>query len=331
MKNIIAILLSLLCLPAMADCLSSRLHGVNLAGAEFNGSQLPGVIYKNFTYPGTATLDYFRKKGVNLIRLPILWERYQPKAYGALDATNMKQLKTIVAYAKKYDMCIWVDLHNYAKYHSQPLTAYSNPDKLLYDFWQRLHKSLILDERYWAYGLMNEPAAVSRRDWVNIAKSVVSRLRESDVTGLVIVSGGNWSGAHSWFANATEPSNAELLADLTDPLSRLAIDIHQYADSDASGTKTDCMDPSKMKNILFKVQEWAKSQNHRLLLGEFGVAAKEDCLNVLSSMLEQMSQPQWLGWTYWAAGSWWGSYPFSIQPTKDGLDQPQMTVVERYL
>ena len=38
----------------------------------------------------------------------------------------------------------------------------------------------------------------------------------------------------------------------------------------------------------------------------------------------------WQGWTYWAAGAWWGDYPMSIEP-KAGVDREQMGVLARYL
>ena len=34
--------------------------------------------------------------------------------------------------------------------------------------------------------------------------------------------------------------------------------------------------------------------------------------------------------TYWAGGSWWGTYPLSIEPA-NGVDKPQMSVVQNYL
>jgi len=332
MKSVVAILFLILCLPVKADCLSaSRLQGVNLAGAEFNSSKIPGVMFKNYTYPSTTTLDYFRGKGANLIRLPILWERYQPEAYGDLDTANMTQLRKIVAYAKQYDMCIWIDLHNYARYLSLPLSDYSDPDALLYDFWRRIDEALGDDSQYWAYGLMNEPAKVTRQVWADIATSVAKQLRNGGATGLIIVPGGNWSGAHSWLkSSSTDPSNAELFANLEDPLGRMVFEVHQYADSSYSGTKTDCISVEKMQILLQRVTDWAAENNKQMIMGEFGVDGSDACLKVLDSMLSSMQSKEWRGWSYWAAGAWWGSYPFSIQPS-NGEDKPQMAVLSPYL
>jgi endoglucanase len=37
----------------------------------------------------------------------------------------------------------------------------------------------------------------------------------------------------------------------------------------------------------------------------------------------------WRGWTYWAAGPWWGDSN-SLEP-QNGRDKPQMDILERYL
>jgi endoglucanase len=34
----------------------------------------------------------------------------------------------------------------------------------------------------------------------------------------------------------------------------------------------------------------------------------------------------WRGWTYWAAGPWWGEYMFSVELSKTG-DRAQMDIL----
>ncbi len=48
------------------------------------------------------------------------------------------------------------------------------------------------------------------------------------------------------------------------------------------------------------------------------------------SFMEQNADV-WMGWTYWAAGSWWPStYPFTVQPGKDGSTKAQMPVLAKH-
>lgn len=52
--------------------------GVNLAGAEFGSPNFPGTYNTDYTYPTADELDYYKSKGLNLIRMPFSWERIQP-------------------------------------------------------------------------------------------------------------------------------------------------------------------------------------------------------------------------------------------------------------
>src|SRR6187402_3374180 len=51
-------------------------RGVNLSGAEYGDRN--GAADTNYVYPAEATVHYFAGKGMNVIRLPFLWERLQP-------------------------------------------------------------------------------------------------------------------------------------------------------------------------------------------------------------------------------------------------------------
>jgi len=37
----------------------------------------------------------------------------------------------------------------------------------------------------------------------------------------------------------------------------------------------------------------------------------------------------WIGWTYWAAGAWWGDYQFSVHPDPDS-EHPQVEILTKY-
>ena len=58
--------------------------GVNLSGAEF-GNVYPGVDGTHYGYPTEKDLDYFKAKGLYLVRFPFRWERIQPTMNGELD------------------------------------------------------------------------------------------------------------------------------------------------------------------------------------------------------------------------------------------------------
>ena len=305
------------------------LKGVNLAGAEFNGSKLPGVLYKDYIYPNDAEFDYFASIGANVIRLPFRWERIQPSLSGELDPAELRNLEKTVAMAKSRGMCLILDVHNYGTYRGNAIGTPEVPVQAFINLWTRL-AARFSDASVVAFGLMNEPYKLSIEQWASTAQQTVSAIRKSGAENLVLVSGGRWSGVHEWEKLKSGASNASAFAHLQDPLQRTWIEVHQYADPYYSGTGQTCVPAANFTNMFGNITRWAKTNDQRLFLGEFGTPANQACLEALDAMLAQMKDESvWRGWTYWAAGSWWGRYPLSIEP-QNGQDAPQTRILKRY-
>lgn len=301
-----------LSLAQASTCLSQpRLTGVNAAGAEFNSKRLPGVIFKDYTYPKDSELAFFAAQGANVIRLPFRWERLQPELNKPLNADELKRIKNTVAKASAQDLCVILDVHNYAKYYGESMEEKPELKDAFVDLWGRIAAEFT-DPATTIFGLMNEPAYMPVDQWADLAKRTLKSLRDAGATNRVFVAGGSWSGLHDWFKPKGETTNAAEFATLKDPLNRTTIEVHQYADEWYSGTKTDCHPADHFDPKFQRISEWAVEHNQQLFLGEFGVAATEDCMQVLERFLGLMQGPMWKGWTYWAAGGWWGTYPFAL-------------------
>ena len=329
--RLFAVLCVLASASAHAGCLDqTQLRGVNLAGAEFNSKTLPGVLFKDYVYPTRKDLEYFNDMGMNVIRLPVRWERVQRDLNGPLDASEVTQISRVVGWAHELDMCVIIDLHNYGKYQGLILGSADLPTSAFVDVWRRLHAAFGNAETV-AFGLMNEPAALSPQQWLDIAQKTVLALRNSGTRNLLLVGSGRWSGAHEWEKSFDGLVAAEAFRTFKDPRNNFAIELHQYADADYSGTRTTCVEAERLAEIMARVTTWAKQENKRLFLGEFGTATSDECMAALKSLLEPMQDENaWLGWTYWAAGAWWGKYPFSIHPG-GGPEAPQLRLLRSYL
>jgi endoglucanase len=316
-----------------ASCLSDKsLGGVNLAGAEFNSKKIPGVVGRDYVYPNDNDLTYFRSIGAESIRLPVRWERLQPQLLGGLNDRELALIEAVTATATKLDLCLIIDIHNYGGYAGNAIGSEAVPIESFLDLWRRI-ADRFRDNANVAFGLMNEPSALSIAQWKAIAQRSVDEIRKAGAGNLVLVSGGRWSGAHEWGKRFGETSNADAFASIRDPVNRTLIEVHQYADFDYSGTHSDaCVSPGKIKEIMDGVARWSKSSGQRLFLGEFGVPPTDECLQVLDAMLVHMKNNAqvWRGWTYWAAGAWWGKYPLSIQP-RNGEDAPQTATLRKFL
>lgn len=307
-----------------------QLTGVNLAGGEFKPARRPGVYGKDYLYPRDADLATFARAGMNVVRVPLRWERVQPGLSQALSPEEVGRLDTVVASASAYGLTVILDVHNYGRYAGRSVTEPVVADGLV-DLWRRL-ASHYRGKRV-AFGLMNEPHGIAATAWRRIVDRVMRAIRATGARNLVLVPGTKWTGAHSWTRTGGGGSNADAFAGFRDPGGNFAFEMHQYLDSDSSGTHPGCGGPDTGVDRLRAATAWLRSVRARGFLAEFGAGGDAACLATLDRMLAYMDRngDVWSGWTYWAAGPWWpASYAFSVQPSRTGDERPQMRVLRRH-
>lgn len=317
--------------PAEAARRRVQLTGVNLAGGEFKPGRRPGIYGKDYLYPRDADLAYFAQAGMNVVRVPVRWERLQPRLSGALSPDEMHRLDTVVSGAAAYRLTLILDVHNYAKYAGRRVTEPAVAAGLV-DLWARLARRY--KGRPVVFGLMNEPNGIAAADWRAIMDRVVPAIRATGARNLILVPGVKWTGAHSWTRAGGGGSNAAAFAGFRDPGGNFAFEMHQYLDSDSSGTGPDCGSPDTGADRLRAATAWLRSVGARAFLAEFGAGGDKACLQTLDRMLSYIDRngDAWMGWSYWAAGPWWPErYAFSVQPGRAGADRPQMKVLRDHL
>lgn len=289
--------------------------GVNASGAEFAPQAIPGVAGKNYVYPKPGAIARYARLGVNVVRLPVRWERIQERLFGPLVAPEMARIDAAVAEAETSKVLLVLDLHNYARYRNRLI----DPDlgAGLADVWTRLAKHYA--GRKVAFGLMNEPHGIAAADWRREAQRSAAAIRAAGADNLILVPGTSWTGAHSWQKGGAK-SNAAAFADFDDR--NFAFELHQYLDGNSSGTSFQCAPDSELGvRRLAAVTQWLRDRGARGFLGEFAAGNSPACQAALAAMLRYMDENSdvWLGWTYWTAGPWWPeSYEFGVEPRGDG-------------
>lgn len=305
-----------------------RYTGVNMAGGEF-GNVLTGRHGFQYMYPEARDVAPFVAYGMNTVRLPVRWERLQPVPGGALNPRELQLVDRSIGAMGGVKLIV-LDIHNYAGHAGVKLGTPGLPVTALADLWSKLARHYGKNQKV-AFGLMNEPSGLSPLVWRDAAERAIKAVRKTGARNLVLVPGTLWTGAHSW--NRGGPmSNAALFADFSDPGGNFAIEMHQYLDSDSSGTKSTCVDADAVERRMTFATNWLRDRGFRGFLGEFGAASNPACLASLEALLKHMkaNDDVWLGWTYWAAGRWWGKYPMSIQPQRK-VAKPQAFILNQYL
>ena len=215
--------------------------GVNLSGAEF-GNVYPGVDGTHYGYPTEKDLDYFKAKGLYLVRFPFRWERIQPTMNGELNATELAKMKKFVKAAEDRNIQILLDMHNFGRYcvYCDGQSSQNNQYAIIgnarctvdnfCDVWKKLAKEFKDYKNIWGYDIMNEPyEMLASTPWVNIAQACINAIRTIDTKTTIIVSGDEFSSARRW------KECSDNLKTLTDPSNNLIFQAHIYFDSDSSG------------------------------------------------------------------------------------------------
>ncbi|MET1022970.1 MAG: glycoside hydrolase family 5 protein [Pseudoxanthomonas sp.] len=327
----LAVVIALACSPTAHAQSTLKYAGVNLAGAEFNASKKPGTLYKDYMYASDADFAYFADQGMNVIRLPFLWERLQPSAGATLDVAQLAQIRTAVTRARNHGLKIILDPHNYATYNGQKIGSAAVPDTVFADLWRQLGAAFANDDAV-IFGLMNEPSGIDSMTWARAAQAGIDAIRTTGAGNLILVPGVAWTGAHSWNSASAGGgvSNGTALASLTDPADNLSFEVHQYLDKDYSGTSATCVSETIGADKLKGFTDWLRANGKTGFLGEFGASSNATCMVALDNMLAyiEANADVWTGWTYWAAGAWWNTaYSFSVQPDKSGAAKPQMPLL----
>lgn len=315
---------------------NTQYNGVNLAGADFGTGNLPGDFNSDYTYPTHAEVDYFVAKGMNIFRLPFMWERLQNDQNGPLNSEELARIRDFVSYAASKQTKVILDPHNGARYYGEIIGIDGDlgalPVAAFEDFWTKLANEF-KDNSNVIFGLMNEPNEMPTELWRDDANTAISAIRATGATNLILVPGNAWTGAHSWNDDWYGTPNATVMQTIVDPGNNYVIEVHQYLDSDSSGTSDVCVSATIGSERLQIFTNWLRQHNQRGFLGEFAGGRNNTCLDGLDDMLTYLDDNSdvWLGWAYWAAGPWWGEDIFTLEPQEDGSDRPQMAVLLEHL
>lgn len=78
--------------------------------------------------------------------------------------------------------------------------------------------------------------------------------------------------------------------------------MHQYLDTDGSGTSENCVSATIGSERLKAATAWLKTNNKKAILGEFAGGANTQCQSAIKDMLTYMGSNT----DVWLGGLWWG-------------------------
>lgn len=305
--------------------------GVAESGGEFGvysatatvGTGLPGRFGVDYEFINKSAVDiYVDQNKINLFRVAFLLERMCPLSYGLgakfnethfgfyADAINYITI-TKGAYAI-------LDPHNYMRYNNpsqQPMTGSIIGDTTdpkaattaqFGEFWEELAGRFKDNEKV-IFGIMNEPHDMNTSLVLLDDQAAVDGIRRSGAKNLIIAPGNGYTGGHSWTQSSqSDAPSSDYLYMLHDPLNNTAMDIHEYLDSDFSGTHLNCSQSGPTN--LAPLTAWLKTYGLKAMVTEFGGSNGTECEGYIDGLVNYLADnEEYIGWSAWAAGPLWGT------------------------
>ena len=348
----------------------TSLRGTNLVGMEggYSFNQANGPI-PDTEYPvhSTQVVDYLATKQINVIRFLFSWERMQSTLGGPIPAASSGNYKSyfddykrIVDYATNVKgMTVIIEPWQAnssggvggPSWRGNLVGAGVVTNAHFADFWSKM-ATVYKDNPRVSIGLINEPNSMSTMTWFSAAQAAVDGIRGTGFSGEILVPGNGWDSADgwtsTWYDTASTPrSNAYGWMNargpglpLSDALGKLVVEVHNYADANASGGTTVVASTTTSREHMVPVTDWARANGLKVFVGEIGMYALaanasadwSDFVSYVGANADTVD-----GFAWWACGKpgWWndvaasGGGHFSITPTNNyTTDTVNMDMIE---
>ncbi|KAF2217290.1 glycoside hydrolase family 5 protein [Cercospora zeae-maydis SCOH1-5] len=290
--------------------------GVNEAGPDF-GSVLPGLYNKDYIWPDLSTIQGKIDSSFNVFRINFMMERLTPNGMtGGFEQYYLANLTQTINAITSRGAYAMIQPHNYGRYYGQIMTSTQD-----FGTWWKNVATVYKNNDRVIFDTNNEFYGMAGRVVADMNQAAINGIRAAGAEQTINVEGNHWTGAWTWTTSKGTDglTNAETMGGLTDPLNKIVYQMHQYLDSDGSGTSPNCVSSTIGSERLVAATNWLRANKKKGLIGEFAGGVNSQCQAAVKDMLAFMAKNSdvWTGAIWWAAGPWWGDYMYSIEP-KDG-------------
>ncbi|KAJ5944636.1 hypothetical protein N7516_004804 [Penicillium verrucosum] len=298
--------------------------GASESGAEFGETNLPGVYGTDYIFPDASAIQTLKGKGMNIFRVAFRMERLVPNSMtGEFDAGYLTNLTETVKAITDGGSHAVLDPHNYGRYNGEIISTTSD----FQTFWKNVAGKFVSNELV-IFDTNNEYHDMDQDLVLKLNQAAIDGIRSAGAKSqYIFVEGNSYTGAWTW-----TKVNDNLKA-LTDPQDKIIYEMHQYLDSDGSGTSETCVSTTIGKERVTDATQWLKDNKKVGVIGEFAGGVNDNCKTAITGMLDYMGDNSevWLGALWWAAGPWWGDYIFSMEPASGTAYTGMLSTLEPYL
>ncbi|CCF40426.1 cellulase [Colletotrichum higginsianum] len=309
--------------PPPTSNLGWKWFGANEAGGEFGEKVLPGTWGTEFIFPNPATITTLRGQGYNTFRVQLKMERLTPGSLtSGFNNAYLQNLTNVVNHITQSGGWAVLDPHNYGRFNNAVITDVAG----FQTWWVNFANQFKGNDRV-VFDTNNEYHTMDQTLVLNLNQAAINGIRATGATQYIFVEGNQWSGAWSW------PAVNDNMKALTDPLNKIVYEMHQYLDSDSSGTSPSCVSTTIGVERVQAATAWLRQNGKVGILGEFAGGANPQCQTAVKGLLDYLkaNSDVWSGALWWSAGPWWSDYIFSFEPPSGTGYQYYNSLLKGYL
>ncbi|KAK6542415.1 hypothetical protein TWF694_006370 [Orbilia ellipsospora] len=297
--------------------------GVDESVAEW-GTAFPGVQGVDYTFPSTSTIATLASQGYNIFRVPFAMERMAVGSVTApLASGYLAGYTNVINAITNSGAWAVIDPHNYGRYNGQIITD-TNAFGV---FWTNVANAFKNNPKV-IFDINNEFNTMDQSLVVALNQAGINAIRATGATQYIFAEGNMWTGTSTW------ATINDSMKTLTDPLGKLIYEMHEYLNSDGSGSTGDCVSTTIGVDRITDATNWLKANGKLGVLGEFSGGANSMCYTAIKGLMDhlQANSNVWLGAIWWAAGPWWpaGTYG-DFEPPNGAGYQYYNSLLKQYL
>jgi aryl-phospho-beta-D-glucosidase BglC (GH1 family) len=210
--------------------------------------------------------DLYKEAGFHLVRIPVRWDNYTAKTPPyKIDDYWLNRIEQVADWGLERGLYIVINAH-----HEDWIKKdYSETNKARFDsIWSQIAERFKNKSEKLLFEIINEPFGLTRTQNDDLHARVLSIIRKTNPTRLVIFQGHNWGGSDE-LLTAAIPGNDYLIGSF-----------HSYNPYlfglEGEGTWGSSADYNELDRKFKTVADWSEENNVPVFLGEFGAVKTAD-------------------------------------------------------
>lgn len=291
---------------------------------------------------GVAQMQHFvQQNALNMFRLPVTWQFLinsnnlngtganisagtLATSAGQFSQVNMGQYSQLVRGCLATGSFCIIDVHNYARFEGQVIGQGGPTNAQFASMWSQI-ATTYRNESKVIFGIMNEPHDLPNLSmWADSVQAAVTAIRMAGATTqMILLPGTDFTHAQTYVENGSA-GNLSRVHNPDGSNTSLIFDVHQYLDSDDSGTHLECV-TDRVNDTFVPLAQFLRANGRKAMLTEigggnttsvclfhtptFGIHTTDaerlsQCLTDLCNTLAFVNSASdvYLGYTGWSAG-----------------------------